>query len=285
MPFDDPERVTLSNPNNVLMREISIPGIFRDTDIFINIPKMKTHILTGVSLGIKNLHGLLRDDDRMIFHRDDIEMKLVDILSARLPDLTVVDGIQALEGQAPLYGEIVHTMNTILVGMNPVCVDAVAATVMGFDPQSITHLREARRRGLGSISVDEIEILGQSVSDVKHAFKPAVLSSVAVYEGITVIEGGADSGIRSSLRHAVDRLKKEGLLDNVLPSTVLVGSFLADTVPAIDTKHVWLMGDHAARIESVIPQQHMIHIIPGDPPHIFDFYHAYSSWIEEVEYQ
>lgn len=282
VPFDDPDRYVVHVSDNVFMRDISLPGVLRNADVFINIPKMKTHILTGVSLGIKNLHGLVCDDDRMIFHRDDVEMKLVDILSARPPDITVVDGIQALEGQAPLYGKLVPRMNTIITGANPVATDAVAATAMGFDPESITHLREARRRGLGSISIDAMKILGGSISDIRHRFMPAVLSSVAVYEGITVIEGGADSGIRSSLRHAVDRLEKEGFFDNGIPSTVLIGSFHCDSLPVIETPDVWLMGDRAGEIASYLPDAHRIHFIPGDPPHIFDFYHAYTTWLSEM---
>ncbi len=287
VPFDTPDRFTVKVRRNRLLPEVALPAALADVDFFINVPKMKTHMLTGVSLGIKNLHGLVGDDSRLCFHRGDIECKLVDILCARIPDLTVVDGIWALEGQAPLYGDVIRDMNVLVGGVNPVAVDAVSAMIMGFDPHQLTHLREAHARGLGPLSLAHIKLLGDSMEHVMHPFRRALLSSVAVYKTVEVVEGGADLGVLSALRHALDRLSLEGRLDDMNPVTVLVGGFLPGQLPRIGTKEVWLMGDAAVGIQQRIRPEHELHLVPGDAPHIFDFYkefvrvHGGGGWMGE----
>jgi uncharacterized protein (DUF362 family) len=277
VPFDVGPRFEVAVKTNRLLRTVSLPGVLREADVIINVPKMKTHMLTTVSLGLKNLHGLIPDEHRLLYHRGDVEVKLVDILSACTPHLTVIDGIWALEGQAPLYGTPVTTMNTLVAGLNPVAVDTVGASIMGFDPMELCALREASRRDLGPSRMEEIHLVGMPLREVFRPFRRALLSSVGVFDRVDVIEGAADPGACNALRHALDRLLIEGHLANVDSFTVLVGRFDQDRLPQTFTQEVWLFGDSALELRDRVAENHRVFQVPGDPPHIFDLYKAFLS--------
>ncbi|MBU1625774.1 DUF362 domain-containing protein, partial [bacterium] len=115
---DEDEIVEVENPKGTVLKRIKLPSAVLKSDVFINLPKLKTHMHTLVSLGIKNLHGLILDEQRLIYHRQDINYKVVDILHAIKPHLTIIDGLWALEGQAPLHGNAVRDFNTIIAGEN-----------------------------------------------------------------------------------------------------------------------------------------------------------------------
>lgn len=277
VPFDALPRFEVEVQTNRLLRRVSLPGFFRDADVVINVPKMKTHMLTKVSLGLKNLHGLIPDEQRLLFHRGDVEIKLVDILSACTPHITIIDGIWALEGQAPLYGKPIMNMNTLVTGSNPVAVDTVGASIMGFDPFELGVLREASHRGLGPLFLEEIQCLGTPLREAFRPFRRALLSSIGVFDRIDVIEGAADPGVLNALRHALDRLSLEGYLAEIDSLTILVGRFDQFRLPRIATQEVWLFGDSALSIREPVARNHRVFEVPGDPPHIFDLYKAFLS--------
>jgi len=165
----------------------------------------------------------------------------------------------------------------MIVGTNSVAVDTVAASVMGFDPFGLTALREANRRGFGPVSLTEIEITGKPVDSVIRPFRRAVLSSVAVFDHVEVIEGGADPRALSALRHSQDKLQRETILEDIKPFTILVGRFHHERVPRLPTCETWLFGDDAIKARERIPLHHDVHEVPGDAPHIFDFYKAFTK--------
>jgi uncharacterized protein (DUF362 family) len=145
------------------------PKAVKEADVFINVPVLKTHQLTGISVGMKNLYGLL-DNSRTGMH-EKADAVLSDMASIRHNDLIVVDGLAGMEGQGPLEGTTVK-MNLVIVGTNVVAVDAVAAAVMGFDPSKLRHLQIARDRGLGECDLSKIEIRGTAIDKVAVHFKP-----------------------------------------------------------------------------------------------------------------
>ncbi len=97
------ERITIPIPNREVLREITVPRILVDSDI-INAAKRKTHMQTGVSLGMKNLIGLLPEKWKFKYHLRDINKVIVDVASVLRPKLTVIDGFCALEGPEPSQG-------------------------------------------------------------------------------------------------------------------------------------------------------------------------------------
>ncbi|MEM3673760.1 MAG: DUF362 domain-containing protein [Candidatus Bathyarchaeia archaeon] len=88
------------------------------------------------------------------------------------PALCIVDATTCLEGEGPFKGEPLQ-LNMIVAGDNAVATDAVMANVMGFEPRKIMHLRLAFEKGLGPISLDEIDIRGLKIEEVRREFKKA----------------------------------------------------------------------------------------------------------------
>ena len=107
--------------------------------------------------GIKNLFGLLPDVDKRVFHSrlDDV---LLDLLVSFRPDLTVMDLTEIVIGERKA-GEV-RKVNGVVVGRDPVAVDAFCTGLFGFDPMTIPYLRRAHDLGLGEALLDRIDVRG-----------------------------------------------------------------------------------------------------------------------------
>lgn len=146
--------------------KIGVPAILEDADLYVNVPKAKTHGYTTVTLSIKNHKGMLSEEHKKLDHQLGLHEPLVEQAKLRPPDLIVLDGIVGVEGDGPLNGRPVRS-GFLAVGSNILEVDATVARTMGFDPREVKHLRIASEEGLGAI---DPEVIG-SVS-VKP-FRPA----------------------------------------------------------------------------------------------------------------
>ncbi|MCW3994794.1 MAG: DUF362 domain-containing protein [Candidatus Bathyarchaeota archaeon] len=161
------DTVKIPVPNGECLREITVPRIVKESAI-ISAAKMKTHTSTKVTLGMKNMFGLLPDKLKFKYHAMGISKVIVDINTVLQPRLTVIDGFVAMEGRGPTDG-IPVKMNLIVAGKDPVATDATAARIMGIDPREVSHIRNAQLRGIGNI--DNIEVLGSPIGDVRRVFK------------------------------------------------------------------------------------------------------------------
>ena len=163
------DRVKIDIPEGRALKSITVPRIVTESAV-ISAAKLKTHGSTKVTLGMKNMFGLLPDKFKGKYHMMGISKVIVDINSVIRPVLTVIDGFVAMEGMGPVSGSPVQ-MNLVIAGRDVVATDATASRIMGFDPQEVAHIRMAYDRGLGE--TDDIEILGESVSGVMRKFKRA----------------------------------------------------------------------------------------------------------------
>ncbi len=283
--FDEEEKVTVENPTAVIFDPVVLPISLQESDVYINLPKMKTHMHALVTLGIKNQYGLILDDQRMTYHRNDLNVKVVDILRIVQPDLTIVDGIFAVQGQAPLSGSVVEHMNTIVCGEDVVAVDTVSSSLMGIDPMEVAMLRIARAEKIGVADLDDIEIRGVSPEKVRRSFKRPVVSPMGAYDEIHAIEGGACTGCLSALRHSLDKLHSEDRLAGNLVQTVYLGKPMPDMKNVKSCKGpLWCFGNCTSDL--IFNHQRCedkARFIPGCPPHILEFYKAYIEAVDENE--
>jgi uncharacterized protein (DUF362 family) len=154
-------------------REIKVPQgkvldrveVFKevlDSDVLINLPQAKTHSATGVSLGIKNLMGLIWD--RYSFHsRYNINQALADLATVIKPQLTILDATRALVSGGPGGPGEVQKPNLIIAGIDPVAVDSYGVSVapwygQNFRGRQVEHLLVAHQRGLGQIDLEQLRI-------------------------------------------------------------------------------------------------------------------------------
>jgi uncharacterized protein (DUF362 family) len=163
------DRVTLKIPDAEALKEITVPKIVVDAAI-INAAKLKTHNETGVSLGMKNMFGLLPDKLKFKYHLKNISKVVVDINTVLKSRLTVIDGFYALEGSGPTSGTPVK-MDLIVAGKDPVATDATGCRVMGINPEEIYHIRRAHEKGLGEMGEAKIELVGNRLEEVMRRFR------------------------------------------------------------------------------------------------------------------
>ena len=163
------EKVTLKIPNGETLRSIKVPRIAAESAI-ISAAKLKTHMATIVTLGMKNMFGFMPDKFKAKFHARGISDVVTDINTVLKPSLTVIDGFVGMEGKGPMDGTPIQT-NLIIAGTDVVATDATAARIMGFDPSKIKHIRTADQKGLGTLN--DIEVVGEKIENVTQSFKRA----------------------------------------------------------------------------------------------------------------
>lgn len=274
--FDEEPWIRQKNPKADLFMKPLIPKAALEAELLINVPKMKTHMHTLVSLGMKNFQGLVNDNERMLFHRGDINHKIVDTVLACPPDFTIIDALLPMEGQAPFFGDAVPDFNILIGGTNVAATDAVACMVMKISPEEVTYLRIAREKGLGPIEPALISIQGDDLKTAARAFKRPIISSAGVYKNIKVIEGGVCLGCMSSVRHSLDKLDFDGLIDKIGKVTICSGRPMPNHQFIGNWEgELWLFGNCTAEITFPELEKRMKpHFIQGCPPHVLDLYNA-----------
>ncbi len=197
--LEDAEKLHVDIKGGKALHRVNYPRLVLDADCFINIPAMKTHTMTMVTLAIKNLQGLLDEKDRYFSHRDDLDQHMVDINKIRLPDFVVLDGLIGMEGMGAGETGSPVEMGIIMAAEDPVSIDSIASMCMGIDnPLIVGTTRIAAHDGLGIANPFEIEVRGNAVEDVKRKFllpfnytQPIDTLVTGVYPNIDLYIGGA----------------------------------------------------------------------------------------------
>ncbi len=211
--------------DGLLVDEFEIYEDIVNADFVINLPKMKTGLDDIVSLGLKNWQGILaftgHDTDRgsmynqdrlgqQANHRADLPLKLVDIHKAVKANLTIVDGIWAMEGQGPWHGNR-KVMNTIIIGEDVVAVDATSCKCMGIDPFEVSAVRCGDTYGLGNAKEENITLVGDPLNNVVKYFKRACPNPIGLIKNVHVHVGATCHGCLSNIRGGLDTIKKHNL--------------------------------------------------------------------------
>jgi len=139
----------------------------------VSLAKPKTHDYVIVTLGIKNLVvGAIQNPDKVKIHQGYPAINLnLSILARDLaPHLSVIDGVEGMEGDGPVDGDPVRH-GFVLLGSDPVAVDAAAARLMGFDPREIGYLVYCARSGLGSLEGTEWQVVGDPLEAGIHEYR------------------------------------------------------------------------------------------------------------------
>jgi uncharacterized protein (DUF362 family) len=118
---------------------LEIPRLIFENN-YINVAKLKTHFLTTVSLCTKNQKGLLSIKDAKKFHFIDIDQAICALGKAVKPDLNLIDGIHALEGNGPTTFGRKKKMDVLLAGDDLFQVDTAACRIMGIEPGEVKHI-------------------------------------------------------------------------------------------------------------------------------------------------
>ena len=143
-------------------------------DVLISMPKLKTHHWAGATLSLKNLFGTMPGIcygwPKNELHWRGIDNSIVDIALTRTPDLAIVDGIIGMEGDGPLNG-VAKPLGAIIMGADPLAVDATCCRLMKLDPQRVGYLMLGYRKKLGLLGEAEIPQLGEKVKTLAQPFE------------------------------------------------------------------------------------------------------------------
>lgn len=135
----------------------------------INLPVLKTHVVSGMSVAMKNLMGLLPRNDRRSMHTFGIQQSIVDLNMGIKPDLTIVDGMIGQDGEGPLYGRQAN-LGVLLAGRDSLTIDLVACKLVNVDPMTVGHLR----LGLEQLGGRRARTLGDKIAPMAHFEMPVV---------------------------------------------------------------------------------------------------------------
>jgi uncharacterized protein (DUF362 family)/ferredoxin len=135
------EWVELRPPGARRLRRFHMPAALVDACL-INLPVLKTHVVSGMSVAMKNLMGLLPREDRRSMHTLGIQQCIVDLNRGIRPDLNIVDGSVGQDQDGPLYGRPAD-LGVLVAGRDSLTVDLASCRLVNVDPRSIGHLRLA----------------------------------------------------------------------------------------------------------------------------------------------
>jgi uncharacterized protein (DUF362 family) len=169
--LDDVKRVVLSTHASRL-KELYLPKTALGVDFLVSMPKLKTHHWAGVTLSLKNMFGIVPGScygwPKNVLHWAGIDKSILDINAALRPDFAIVDGIVGMEGNGPIQGTP-KPCGVLVLGDDPVAVDATCCRVMGLRPEKVKYLNAAGTL-LGHVDAAKIQQLGETVASVRTPF-------------------------------------------------------------------------------------------------------------------
>jgi uncharacterized protein (DUF362 family) len=141
-----------------VMQDAKVHELILGSDVFINVPVLKSHGSAEITVGMKNLMGIVWD--RRFWHRNDLHQCIADFASFRKPDLTIVDAYYVMKKNGPRGVSLddVVTMKSQIIGRDIVAVDSAAAKLFGVDPKDIYYIKYAEEMKLGTTDLSKLSI-------------------------------------------------------------------------------------------------------------------------------
>ncbi len=151
-------------PDGVVCKAFDLINPIAEADFVISAAKLKSHCMTGLSGGVKNLFGCIPGLTKPEFHwrfpqEKDFCNMLLDLCETVKPGATFVDAIVSMEGDGPSSGELRKT-GLLLAADNPYQLDLALSHIIGREPDSILTIQNARERGLCPLNYNELELAG-----------------------------------------------------------------------------------------------------------------------------
>lgn len=148
-----------------------------DSDFVVDLPTLKTHNQTTVSLGIKNLKGVIDTKSRKKCHNADPDRDLnfhIARLADRLPPiLTLVDGIYSLE-RGPAFDGKMRRSNLLVASRDILSADLVGSRLLGHEPADVPHIAQAAANRDRPTDLSDVEVFGERIEDVASHHTPDV---------------------------------------------------------------------------------------------------------------
>lgn len=215
IPFIDVKKVP-SHKQDCCGMELSVTDAISDVDFLINVPVLKGHCQVRMTCALKNIKGLVPDDEKRRFHALGINKPVGHLAATIKQDFIIVDNIcgdlDFEEGGNPVV------RNSILAGVDPVLIDAYACDKLHLKLDSVEYVRLAESLGAGSSDLSSAEII-----DLRSEHEDSLPESSKVLDVAYAAEAlDACSACYGNLVPALLQLSKEGLLQK-LDTKIAIG--------------------------------------------------------------
>lgn len=150
------QKISINNAKT--LKEATIHELILESDVFINVPVLKDHMATNVSLAMKNLMGIVWD--RGYWHRNDLHQCIADYTTYRKPDLNIVDAFNVMKRNGPRGVSVEDCVQykSQIISTDIVAADTAAAKILGREPEKIDHIKIAHEMGIGNMNLKELSI-------------------------------------------------------------------------------------------------------------------------------
>ena len=230
--------IEMDVPNPLVMEKVKIAKTVLDSDILINLPVMKTHIRTGVTLSLKNMKGVLPGLEKRKTHKLGIDEGVADLNSLVKTTLTIVDGIVGMEGNWEYPRDCVP-MGILVAGKDLVAVDTICSKIMGFDPRKIRHINRAAEKKLGIMDESKIIIKGLQLEEINvRPFKPRFQCFIEDYPNVNIVDEYACTGCYSSILSALVYLKEQGQKEKLKDLNVVLALYTDEPIKDLKGKNL-----------------------------------------------
>lgn len=166
--------VEVDNPSETKFKKFKIDQSVLDADVVINLPKLKTHGQMMLTLGVKNMFGVVPGTRKTQWHlaagTDQMHFArmLVDLYRKVSPELTLMDGVIAMEGNGPQSGDI-RKLGVVVASEDAVALDAVICEMVGLRRDRMPTAAAAEEMGVGQTRLENISVVGEPLEDCRVA--------------------------------------------------------------------------------------------------------------------
>ncbi len=140
------------------LKNAKVHELILESDLFINVPILKSHGSTKLTMSMKNLMGVVWD--RGEWHRNDLHQCIADFASYRKPDINILDAYYVMKSNGPrgVSAEDVVSMKSLLISTDMVTIDAAGAKLFGIEPNNIRYITTAEEQKVGRSALDQLNI-------------------------------------------------------------------------------------------------------------------------------
>lgn len=167
--------IQVENRKGKIFKRLDLSRTAYEADGIINLPKLKTHAMMTMTLGVKNLFGCVPGKRKISWHfeaghdKDAFARMLVESYHLLSPRLTILDGIIGMEGDGPGSG-IPRKMGIIAASPDAVAMDMIISRMVGLLPGELPTTKAAMQLGIGETDIDRIEVAGDAAGMVFENF-------------------------------------------------------------------------------------------------------------------
>ncbi len=180
-PFEESVPITLEAGT---FHHLEVAKEALESEVIINLPKLKTHQMMGYTGAVKNLFGLVVGMRKVRLHlqagtdKAFFALMLLELAERLPPALSIMDAVVGMEGNGPGNGDPVQ-LGALLASATPIALDTIATSMVNLPEQRVWTQRVARESGRQGLSINEIELLGVDLSSLQTTnFRPAKNSDI-----------------------------------------------------------------------------------------------------------